>query len=52
MMGTPVMLEATWNKVIGWLGNNVKELAEMLLEHWITITRSLIKMIVQTKQPN
>ena len=29
MMGTPVMSEATWNKVIGWLGKSVEELAEM-----------------------
>ena len=28
-MGTPVMSEATWNKVIGWLGKSVEELAEM-----------------------
>ena len=29
MMGIPVMLKATWNKTIGWLGNNVKETAKM-----------------------
>ena len=29
MMGTPVMSEVTWNKVVGWLGENVKELAEL-----------------------
>ena len=29
MMGTPVMSEVTWNKVIGWLGKNVKELADI-----------------------
>ena len=29
MMGTPVMSEATWNKVIGWVSKNVKELAEI-----------------------
>ena len=32
MMGTPVISEATWNKVIGWLGNTVKELGKMLYE--------------------
>ena len=29
MMGIPVMLKAIWNKAIGWLGNNVKEIAKM-----------------------
>jgi len=28
MMCTPVMTEATWNKVIGWLGKSDKELAD------------------------
>ena len=32
MMGTPVMSEVTWNKVVGWLGKNVKELAELSCE--------------------
>ena len=32
MMGTPVMSKATWMKVIGWLGKNVKELAETSCE--------------------
>lgn len=30
MTDIPVMLEVTWNKVVGWLGKHVKELAEML----------------------
>ena len=32
MMGILVMLEATWNKIIGWLGKNIKETAEMTCE--------------------
>ena len=32
MMGNPVMLEATWNKTIGWLGTHVKDLAEITCE--------------------
>ena len=32
MMGTPVMSEVTWNKVVGWLGKNVKELAKLSCE--------------------
>ena len=32
MMGTPVMSEVTWNKVIGWLGKHVKELADISCE--------------------
>ena len=32
IMGILVMLEAKWNKTIGWLGNDVKELAKMTYE--------------------
>ena len=32
MMDIPVMLEATWNNLIGSLGKNVKETAEMTCE--------------------
>lgn len=31
-MGTPLMSEVTWNKVIGWLGKHVQELAEISCE--------------------
>ena len=32
MMGMLVMLKAMWNKNIGWLGNDVKEIVKMTCE--------------------
>ena len=48
MMGTPVMSEATWTKLIGWLSKNVKELADMSCEqvcHLNRCTRKLSHMV-------